>query len=104
MTAKQPCPTPKQGAIYEASRRRLRALYGRDQYEIHCKVLAWHDTMKSKYPDARDYLMYHLISGSTYLGFNGCFDFPGDDSVEHFINTEFLEAFPDRHAILQHAV
>jgi len=77
-----------------ALREKLRALYRRDQFAIHAKVLVWHDMLKLKYPAARDYLLFHLISGSTQREFNGCFDFPPEDSVEQFIEREYLVAFP----------
>jgi len=85
--------SPEQSAQYDALHAKLCALYLRDQFEIHDRILVFHDELKVKYPDARQYLMFHLISGSTFLGFNGKFDFPPDDSVEHFIEREYREAF-----------
>ena len=76
----------------------LRALYTRDQFAIHEKVVAWHDALKHKHPNARDYLMFHLISGSTCREFNGCFDFDSPDSVENFVESEYRAAFEDRYA------
>ena len=74
---------------------KLHALYRKDQMAIHEKVLVWHDALKCKYPNAREYMLFHLISGSTFKGFNGCFDFEPADSVEAFIEREYREAFPD---------
>lgn len=69
-------------------------MYHRDQFEIHERVLIWHDMLKARYPNAREYLMFHLISGSTFRQFNGCFDFPPEDSVENFILLEYRKVFP----------
>ena len=70
-------------------------MYRRDQYEIHEKVLEFHDYLKSKYSNARDHLLFHLISGSTLKDFYGDIDLPKPDSVEDFINAEYNRAFPD---------
>lgn len=87
-------PTPEQSAKRELLKKKLHALYQKDQFAIHAKILEWHDDLKLKYPTARDYMLFHLISGSTYRGFNGCFDFPLPDSVEAFIEREYGAAFP----------
>ena len=87
-------PTPEQLATRERLLAKLRALYHQDQMAFHEKVLIWHDVLKSKYPNARDYMLFHLISGSTFKGFNGCFDFDPPDSVEAFIEREYRAAFP----------
>jgi len=75
-------------------REKLHALYRKDQFAIHEKVLVWHDALKLKYPNARDYMMFHLVSGSTFKRFSGYFDFEPADSVETFIEREYLAAFP----------
>ena len=81
-------------ALYNALRAKLQALYRRDQFEIHEKVLVFHDYLKKKYPDARGRRLFHLISGSTLRDFYGELDFPKPDSVEGFINREYAVAFP----------
>jgi len=86
-------PTPEQLAKREMLLEKLHALYHKDQMAIHEKVLVWHDALKLKYPNARDYMLFHLISGSTFKGFNGCFDFEPADSVEAFIEREYCKAF-----------
>ena len=86
--------SPEQTAKYELLRLKLRALYRRDQFEIHEKILVWHDQLKLKYPAARSYMLFHLISGSTFDGFSGHFDFSSEDSVELFIEREYAAAFP----------
>jgi len=95
-----PVLTPEQTAKRDLLRVKLRALYHRDQFAIHEKVLVWHDQLKLKYADARDYIMFHLISGSTCKGYNGHFDFPDADSVERFIETQYDAAFPAGEAVI----
>ena len=85
-------------ALYDGLRLKLQALYRRDQFEIHEKVLVFHDYLKKKYPDARGRRLFHLISGSTLRDFYGELDFPKPDSVEEFINTEHAVAFSDGRA------
>ena len=89
-----PVPTPEQIAKRAMLLEKLHALYRKDQFAIHEKILAWHDALKLKYPNAREYMLFHLISGSTFQGFNGCFDFESADSVEAFIEREYRAAFP----------
>jgi len=80
-------------ALYEAMREKLRALYRRDQDEIHDRVLAFHDGLKVRYPDFRDYQLFHLVSGSTLRDSHPKMDFPSPDSVEEFVNAEWAKAF-----------
>ena len=87
-------PTPEQIAKRAMLLEKLHALYRKDQFAIHEKVLVWHDGLKLKYPNAREYMLFHLISGSTFKGFNGYFDFESADSVESFIEREYRAAFP----------
>jgi len=82
-------------ALYDSLRARLRALYRRDQFEIHDKVILFHDFLKKKHPDARDHRLFHLISGSTLKDFYGDLDFSRPDSVEDFINDEYARVFPN---------
>jgi len=93
--AVQLLPTPEQIAKREMLLEKLHALYHKDQFAIHEKILVWHDALKLKYPNAREYMLFHLISGSTFQGFNGYFDFEPEDSVEAFIEREYREAFPN---------
>jgi len=84
-----------EAALYNSLRVKLQALYRRDQFEIHEKVLQFHDYLKRKYPDARGHRLFHLISGSTLRDFYGSMDFPKPDSVQDFINAEHASAFPE---------
>ena len=79
--------------MYNLLRNKLHALYRRDQFQIHERIVSFHDILKERYTNARDYLLFHLISGSTFPGFNGCFDFPTPDSIAGFIEMEYLNAF-----------
>jgi hypothetical protein len=47
--------------------------------------------IKDKYPDYRNYELYHLLVGSTPSIPCEKFDFPGDDSIERFIRS-FLKS------------
>ena len=89
-----PEPDAAEIALYDALRLKLQALYRRDQFEIHEKVIVFHDYLKKKYPDARGRRLFHLISGSTLRNFYGELDFPEPDSVEGFIHAEYAKAFP----------
>jgi hypothetical protein len=82
--------------IYAVLREKLAALYEHDQYAIHEKVLSLHIHLTSKYPNAREYQLFHLISGSTPKQWNGAMDFPPPDSVKEFILREYAAAFPGR--------
>jgi hypothetical protein len=94
MTLKNEQKESQQVALYNSLRVKLQALYRRDQYEIHDKVIEFHDYLKKKYPNAREHRLFHLISGSTLLDSYDDMDFDGIDSVENFINTECAKAFP----------
>ena len=72
---------------------KLAALYERNEMEIHEKVVRFNGILASKYPDAHQCLLFHLLSGSTPGETYGIFDFPAPDSIEDFINAECATAF-----------
>lgn len=74
-------------------RRKLGALYSRDQFEIHERVLAFYEALKSRYSCYREYRLVHLISGSTIGPTYFRDDFPGEDSIAAFIDREYLRVF-----------
>lgn len=43
--------------------------------------------LESRYPDFLDYRLYHLLIGSTPSKKCSKFDFPGEDSIEKFIQS-----------------
>ncbi len=45
------------------------------------------DNLKKKYPDCEKYRFYHLFVGSTPWEDCPKFDFPGEDSIEKFIES-----------------
>lgn len=45
------------------------------------------DELRKKYKNTTDYMLYHLLIGSTVRQ-QVLFDFPGDDSVEKFIREQ----------------
>lgn len=53
--------------------------------ETYDKISEFGEKLLEKYPDARSYLLFHLLIGSTPPYDLSLFDFPGDDSVEKFI-------------------
>jgi len=54
--------------------------------KIQERIVDFADRLRKKYPDFQDYSFYHLLAGSTLRGECPKKDFPGDDSVERFIN------------------
>ncbi len=89
-------PVQEKKPVYESDaelHRKMRALYSHDQYAIHDRVLTFHDHLKEKYPDYRQYQLVHLISGSTVQGPFVRYDFPGEDSVEAFVGREYERVF-----------
>lgn len=56
--------------------------------ELALKVNSFGHYLQKKYPDCRDYRLFHLLIGSTPFD-KGCykFDFDGEDSVEKFIKS-----------------
>lgn len=49
----------------------------------------------SKYPDARNYILFSLLAGAAVPEGTGPFDFPQADSIERFVNEKYMSAFPD---------
>ena len=86
-------PKPQLTPLYDKLHEKLASLYERNEMEIHEKVVGFHGILISKYPDACQCLLFHLLSGSTPGETYGIFDFPGPDSIEHFINAEYARAF-----------
>ena len=58
--------------------------------ELHEKMLRKYIELKSKYPDAAKYQAYHALinSSAPEMPYD---DFPGEDSVEAFIDNLILE-------------
>lgn len=49
------------------------------------QIVAFSQKIKEKYNNYGDYLMYHVLVGST-LRPKPFFDFPGEDSIEKFLD------------------
>ena len=60
----------------------------RDILFFHDKLVNKARNLQAKYPDYEDYELYHLLIGSTVYD-RPEFDFPGEDSVQKFIEAEF---------------
>jgi hypothetical protein len=71
----------------------LLSLYQHDQFAIHDRVIEFHDKLKVDYPDYGQCRLYHLVSWSTCSNPCNRFDFPGQDSVELFIEEEYRKVF-----------
>ncbi|MBI2465639.1 MAG: hypothetical protein HYV66_00165 [Candidatus Sungbacteria bacterium] len=65
-----------------------------DLISFHDRVVNKARELESIYPDYGDYELYHLLIGSTTRD-RSKFDFPGEDSVQKFIDSEF-EKLEDR--------
>ncbi len=69
-------------------RQRLSVFYkkkgARAAYEY---VTIFARTLQERYPQCREYRLYHLLIGSTPMGECNYFDFDNEDSIEKFINT-----------------
>jgi len=70
-------------AIYQKNTREKRIAF----YEELCDFAG---ELKKKYPDYFDYRLYHVLIGSTPWAPCLKIDFPGDDSVEKFINSKMV--------------
>lgn len=59
-----------------------------DQHE---QLVAFAKYLQNKYPNARDYLLFHTLIGSTPRPGHGnaLVDFPGEDSIEKFVLENF---------------
>ncbi len=55
-----------------------------EKYE---KIVEFAQVLRGKYEDFQDYLLYHVLIGSTPFHELPKVDFPGDDSVEKFIDS-----------------
>ena len=59
-----------------------------DLLSFHERVLDKTKELRAKYPDYNDYRLYHFLIGSTVYD-RAKFDFPGEDSVQKFIEAKF---------------
>lgn len=63
------------------------AAHEKDALDAYNKCTNFAQELLKKYPDARDYRLFHILIGSSVDREMEKFDFPGDDSVEQFINS-----------------
>lgn len=54
--------------------------------KVNDKIGNFGKRLKEEYGDFEDYLLYHLLAGSSLRGACEKYDFPGEDSVEKFID------------------
>lgn len=55
--------------------------------DLYDKMAERVQELQKKYPDYKDYELYHIISGSTMEGSRKKFDFPGKDSLVKFLRS-----------------
>jgi len=76
---------PKEQISLEQLKRKLW-----DKYDIerNKKVLEFAAKLREKYADCTDYRLWYILAGGTpdYEG-EEKYDFPGEDSIEEFINS-----------------
>ena len=65
-------------------KRMLAAAKDENIHEKGDQIIAFANKLKTKYSNYGDYLLYHVLVGST-LKPKPFFDFPGEDSVEKFL-------------------
>jgi hypothetical protein len=58
-----------------------------DDLEKYDKLAEFIGRLKAKYEDYQEYLLYHMFTGSTPPQELAKIDFPGDDSIEKFIDS-----------------
>lgn len=58
-------------------------------YAFTDERLRFAQSLEAKYNDTRDYLMFHILIGSTPRGASKQFDFPGKDSVSAFFASAY---------------
>ncbi len=77
-------PKRERANIEEIEKKRIAIYEDMDKYQ---KYVEFANRLRKKYPDCGDYLMWHIMAGSTPVGEPPKFDFPGEDSLEKFINS-----------------
>jgi hypothetical protein len=64
---------------------------GDKEEKLFNKIFDFASALRKKYPDAQKYELYHALIGSGVPEKLDKIDFPGDDSIENFINDLILE-------------
>ena len=66
----------------------LKELYERNRFGFYEAVVNKAEELMAKHPDYKDYLLFHLLIGSTVEGECANYDFPGEDSIKLFLETQ----------------
>lgn len=103
MTTEKPNLSPEQGeekldlkresGKVQELKNRLNRIFPKNLQEVYGKTAVFGNSLRERYKDCQDYRLFHVIASSgvpTPDYIYPKFDFPGDDSVEKFI--ESLEA------------
>jgi hypothetical protein len=72
--------------VKELKEKILSAISGEHIQEKYSQTVDFAYYLLDKYPEARTYQLFHVLTGSTTPIILQNFDFPGEDSVEKFIN------------------
>jgi len=80
----------KQESDVEILKQRLVEISRDEDFNVVMKfqdrIIDFIEQIRKTHPDHEEYMMYHVLAGSTPQGECPKFDFPGEDSVETFIN------------------
>ncbi len=70
----------------ESLKHKFHAVYKKNLRKLNDPVIGFVANLREKYQDYEDYTLYHSLTG-TICSKKGCskYDFPGEDSVEKFI-------------------
>jgi hypothetical protein len=89
----------EQQKAFDMLHQRFYALARRKDGDFVEKALTFKSRLLQRYPQARVHVLFALFSEAPVPMATGPFDFPGEDSIEHFINAEYAAAYPE-HALI----
>lgn len=78
-----------ESTIIDALQEQRKEWYSNDNkiHGVHQTIVDWCRAIEEKYPDAREYTLFHTLIGSTPPPGLTKFDLPGDDSVMKFADS-----------------
>lgn len=83
----------REGLIRELQRKR-NAMIDQNPLFYHRRTIGKTGILRGKYKDIEDYELYHLMIASTLDERPPKFDFPGEDSIETFLNVLYAKMLP----------
>jgi len=82
---------PENNSKEEIIKKKLGELVNAEDFDVFTKaqdkIVGFTEKLREKYPDYQNYGFYHLMIGSTPRGECAKKDFPGEDSIEKFIDS-----------------